>query len=127
MFCYHLGRHLEYLKMFNDDKVPSVRFINAKVKASRINQEKKALNLISRFKKHMLFICWTILVHILLSSLLRKWGCCFVYCAFVCVRTLVIFPSVYFSSMFYLVLSVVYGCDIYAHQRETTGSSSDSL
>ena len=41
MFCYHLGRHLEYLKMFNDDKVPSVRFINANVKASRINQEEK--------------------------------------------------------------------------------------
>ena len=40
MFCYHFGRHLEYLKMFNDDKVPLVRFINAKVKASRINQEK---------------------------------------------------------------------------------------
>ena len=41
IFCYHIGRHLEYLKMLNDDKMSSFKFLNGKVLATRINQEKR--------------------------------------------------------------------------------------
>ena len=39
--CYHHDHHLEYLKMLNDDKVSSVRFLNGNVWATLNNQEKK--------------------------------------------------------------------------------------
>ena len=47
IFCYHFGRHLEYLKMLNDAKVASVRFLTGKVWATRISKE-KILNPTSR-------------------------------------------------------------------------------
>ena len=55
IFCYHFGRHLEYLKMLNDANVASVRFLTGKVWATRISKEKK-------FEHHFQVnpgICWT--------------------------------------------------------------------
>ena len=41
IFSDHAGCHLEYLKMLNDAKVASVRFLKWKALVTRISQEKK--------------------------------------------------------------------------------------
>ena len=41
IFDDHSGRHLDYLKILNDAKVASFRFLKGKVLATRISQEKK--------------------------------------------------------------------------------------
>ena len=55
IFSYHFGGYLENLKMLNDAKVASVRFLTGNVWATRISKEKK-------FEPHFqvnLGICWT--------------------------------------------------------------------
>ena len=37
----HLGRHLEFLKTLNDDRLSSSRILNGNVLPTRIHQEKK--------------------------------------------------------------------------------------
>ena len=45
----HLGRHLEFLKMLNDDSLSSSRILNCNVLPTRIHQEK---NFIPNFQVH---------------------------------------------------------------------------
>ena len=74
IFCYHFGRHLEYLKMLNDAKVASVRFLTGKVWATKISKEKK-------FEPHFqvnLGICWTIYAQFPMLGIPLK------VCLFVC-------------------------------------------
>ena len=48
----HLGRHLEYFKMFNDARVASVGFIKCNASTTRINKEK---NFKIKFKVILVF------------------------------------------------------------------------
>ena len=70
--CYHFGRHLEYLKMLNDAKKASVRFLTGKVWATKISKEKK----FEPYFQFNLGICWTMMYHhSLIFSVLIKPKC----------------------------------------------------
>ena len=56
----HLGRHLEFLKMLNDDRLSSSRILNGNVLPLRIFQEKNLLYPTSRSIENMLYSYRTI-------------------------------------------------------------------
>ena len=52
----HLGRHLEFLKMLNDDRLSSSRILNGNVVPSRIHQEKNFIPDFQVHRKYAIFV-----------------------------------------------------------------------
>ena len=52
----HLGRHLEFLKMLNDDRLSSSRIMNGNVFPTRIHQEKNFIPDFQVHRKNAIFV-----------------------------------------------------------------------
>ena len=52
----HLGRHLEFLKMLNDDRLSSSRILNGNVVPTRIHQEKNFIPDFQVHRKYAIFV-----------------------------------------------------------------------
>ena len=65
----HLGRHLEFLKMLNDDKLSSSRILNGNVLPTRIHQEKNFIPDFQVHRKYAIFV-----PDYLIGKTLWKWA-----------------------------------------------------
>ena len=52
----HLGRHLEFLKTLNDDRLSSSRILNGNVLPTRIHQEKNFIPDFQVHRKYAIFV-----------------------------------------------------------------------